>query len=258
MNMPFPTIGDAAGGKGADLAGWLQLAADITAVAEALAGTANAERSSGPQIVGLALLARSIGQMRAVSLLIKAELTVEARTITRNLLENMILAVALSEDGAGTIKKLGADHHASRSKRGKLIAENTSSFSPAQITQVRAHLEQLSKGKMLTPKNLAENTSVSQAYLFYAQLSGDSAHPSLDALERHVVKDDSGQLLELALEPVGDPDEPQDTVGLACMALLRTLVALRDLTGATEVSPQIDAVSRAYMRKEGQLPSDTP
>jgi hypothetical protein len=260
MNMPFPTISDEAGEKGADLADWLQLAADMTAAAEALAGTASADRSSRPQIVGLALLARSIGHMRAVPLLIKAERIVEARTITRNLFENMFLAVALSEDGAGTFKKLEADHDASRSKRGKLIAENTSSFSPAQITQVRARLEQLSKGKMLTPKNLAENTSVSQAYLVYAQLSGDSAHPSLDALERHVVKDDSGRLVELALEPVGDPDEPQDTVGWACVALLGTLVATRDLTSATEVSSQIDAVSRAYLhlQKLGRSRSDTP
>ncbi|MCA3278418.1 MAG: hypothetical protein ING10_04005 [Roseomonas sp.] len=258
MNMSSPTISDDARRKGVDLAGWLQLAADITAVAEAVAGTASAERSSGPQIVGLAVLARSIGHMRAVSLLIKAELTVEARTITRSLFENMFLAVALSEDGVGTLKDLEADHHASRSKRGKLIAEDTSSFSPAQIIEVRAHLEQLGKGKILVPRNLAENTSVGQAYLFYAQLSGDSAHPSLDALERHVVKDVSGRLLELALEPVGDPDEPQDTVGLACMALLGILFAIRDLLGLTEVSAQIDAVSRAYLRKEGQLPSDTP
>lgn len=258
MNMPFPTISDAAREKGVDLADWLQLAADMTAAAEALAGTASADRSSRPQIVGLALLARPIGHMRAVSLLIKAGRIVEARTIARNLFENMFLAVALNEDGAGTLKKLEADHHASRSKRGKLISENTSSFSPAQITQVRAHLDQWVKGKMLTPKHVAENTSVSQAYLFYAQLSGDSAHPSLDALERHVVKDDSGRLLELALEPVGDPDEPQDTVGWACMALLGTLVAIRDLTSATEMSSQIDAVSSAYLQKLGRLPGDTP
>ena len=258
MNMPFPTIGDAARGEGDNLTDWLQLAAEMTAVAEALAGTASADRSSGPQIVGLALLARSIGHMQTVSLLIKAERIVEARTIARNLFENMFLAVALNEDGAGTLTKLEADHHASRSKRGKLIAENTSSLSPAQITQVRAHLEQLSKGKMLTPKNLAENTSVSQAYLVYAQLSGDSAHASLDALERHVVKDDSGRLMELALEPMSDRDELQETVGWACMALLRTLVALRDLTGATEVSPQIDAVSSAYLQKLGRWPGDTP
>ena len=260
MNMPFPTIGDEAGEKGADLADWLQLAADMTAAAEALAGTASADRSSGPQIVGLALLARSIGHMRTVPLLIKAERIVEARTITRNLFENMFLAVALSEDGAGTLKKLEADHHASRSKRGKLIAENTSSFSPEKITQVRAHLDQLEKGKMLTPKHVAESTSVSEAYLVYAQLSGDSAHPSLDALERHVVKDDAGRLVELALEPVGDPDEPQDTVEWACVALLGTLVAIRDLTGATGASPQIDAVCGSYLhlQKPGHSLSDTP
>ncbi len=71
------------------------------------------------------------------------------------------------------------------------------------------------------------------------------------------MKDEAGRLVELALEPVGDPDEPRDTAAWACMALLGTLVAIRDLTGATEASPQINAVGDAHLRLTGRLPGDT-
>lgn len=242
--------------QGGDLAAWVGLAEQMITASEALAEVARANPGSGPQLAGLALLARSIGHMRAVPLLIQAGRIVEARTITRNILENLFLAVALSEDGAATFKELEADYRASRFKRGKLIAENTTSFSPEQIAQVEAHMEKLAKGRMLKPSDVAKRTSVRQAYLFYAQLSGDSAHPSLDALERYMVKDQGGRLVELSLEPVTDPDEPRDTVSWACMALLGTLVAVRDLTGATEASPQINAVGDGYLRLTGGLPGD--
>lgn len=231
-----------------DLADWVRLADEMIAAGEALSRVAQADAESGPQLAGLALLARSIGHMQAVVLLIHAERIVEARTITRNLIENLFLAVALSEDGETTFKELEADFRASRLKRGKLIAENTGTFSPEQIAQVEAHMEKLAKGRMLKPSDVAKRTSVQEAYLFYAQLSGDSAHPSLDALERHLVKGEAGRLVELSLEPVIDPEEPRDTVGWACMALLGTLVAVRDLTGGTEASPQINAAGDGYLR----------
>lgn len=236
-----------------DLGAWLRLAAEMITVAETLAGVAHADRRSSPQITGLALLGRSTGHMRAVPLLIQAGCIVEARTITRSLFENMFLAVALSEKGAETVKELEADHHASRLKRGRLISRNTTSFSPEQIARIETHLQKLTKGRMLTPSEVAKRTSVHQAYLFYAQLSSDSAHPSFDALERHFVKDEGGGLVEVLLEPVPDVNELRDTLAWACMALLGILVAIQELTGATEASARITAVSDAYLRLNGEL-----
>lgn len=242
--------------RGDDVADWQRLAGEMIAAGEVLAGAAQADRGSAPQIIGLALLARSIGHMRAVRSLIQAGHIVEGRTITRSLFENMFLAVALSEDGETTFSELEADHRASRSKRGKLIAGNTTAFSPEQIAQVEAHLEKLARGRVLTPSEVAKRTSVGKAYLFYAQLSGDSAHPSLDALERHVEKDEAGMLVGLSLEPAAEAGELGETLGWACMALLGTLVATEKLTGAIEASARINAANDAYLRLVNRPPGD--
>lgn len=235
------------------LADWLQLARNMIDAGVAVAAAARAYDRNGPQITGLALLFRSVGHMRAVVLLINAGLVVEARTITRNMLENLFLAVALKEDGAGTVKKMMAHHNYGRKKLGKHVTEAPDMFSAEQIAIVEAHLKTLEKGKPLTPSEASEGTEAGKAYPFYSQLSGDSAHATFDALNRHVVEDEAGKLVELSFEPVPVPGEPRDTLGYACWALFGILDAVCALTDATEAKGQIDAVGARYHELVHQL-----
>jgi len=238
------------------LAGWPRMAAAMIAVAEALAAVASADKRNGPQIIALALLCRSVGHLRAVNLLIEAKQIVEARTIARNLFENLFLAVALKDDGANTVKKLEDDHRFSRSQRGKLIADNTKTFSENEIALVKAYMKTLGKGKMLRPSDLAKVSEVKNALSFYAQLSGDSAHPSFDSLERHIEKDAHGGIVGVSFVPVLEPDEPADTVGWACTAMHGILLAIRDVTDASGVDPQMKAVGDAFRDLVKQLSDD--
>lgn len=88
--------------------------------------------------------------------------------------------------------------------------------------------------------------------IIYAQLSGDSAHLTFDALERHIVSGGDGDLKELALQPVADHGEQADTVGWACMAMLGILVAVRELTNSVGASAKINAVADEYLGLIGQ------
>lgn len=218
----------------------------MIAAAKALAGTASADTRSGPQIIALALLCRSVGHMQAVRLLIRAHHVVEARTITRNLFENLFLAVALKDDGAATFAKLQDDHRASRTQRGKFMADNTISYSKDQIEQIEEHLRSLGKGKMLRPSELAKGSEVESARSFYAQLSGDSAHASFDSLERYIANDTHGAIVGVSLVPKLGSDELADTVGWACTAMQGILVAIRDVTHLSAATPQIDAVGNSF------------
>lgn len=141
------------------LSTWLELAAKMINAGNDLASMAQAELGNGPQVVGLALLARSINHMQCVPDLITTEHIVEARILTRSLFENLFVAVALREDGPATLRELRADHHASRNRRGKLLAGNLTAFSTEQVAQVRVHLEKIDKGRMMTPSDLAKRTS---------------------------------------------------------------------------------------------------
>lgn len=229
---------------------WLAELDLILRAADALVNNVSVERCSGAQVAALALLARSTNQVRAVSVLVRAGHVVEARVIARCLVENLFLATALKEDPAGTVKKLEADHHQSRRARGTKILKNARAFSGAQREQVREEIKrmeaELAKPRFLTPSDLAASTSAGEAYHVYAQLSADSAHASIDALERHVIKDPEGELSGICVEPELASDEEAETLGWGCMAMLHIILAIRDLAGAAGANLEIEAAREGY------------
>ncbi len=243
--------------KGGDLGDWVLLATDMVAAVEFVSSTAEVEPSDGPQLAKFAVLARSHGHMSAIILLIKAGQIVEARIITRSLLENFFLAVALAENNSASFLDLENDRRASRLKRVKLMTENGNSFSPTQIAQAQAYLKRIAKGRFMNPGSVVNRTSIRNTYIIYAQLSGDSAHPSLDALDRHIIRNGKGHLTELSVAPVTERDESRDTVFWACMALLGILVSVQDLPGATQAGPHISAISERYLRLIECFPAET-
>jgi hypothetical protein len=223
----------------------------MTSAGVHLAAVAEADRCSPAQAAALAVLARSLNHMRGIEVLILANQIVEARIITRCLFESLFLAVALKEDSEKTWKKLEADFHFGRRSRGRILAANATADAAAQIEQVKAYMQkmqaELEKPEMLKPKNLAEQTSVAEAYIVFAQLSGDSSHATLDALQRHLVSDDEGKPSEMRLDPSIDEDETVETVTWACTAMLGIMVAIRDLTDAVGASEELDAVCSAFL-----------
>lgn len=242
--------------RSAELDEWLKLADDLVGAADAVAAGASANRSSGPQLAVMALLACSVGHLRAVALLIRHGLVVEARTLTRSLFENQFLIAALEADGDSTFEALMKDHLASREKRGKLILKNTEVYSREQREQVDAFMQQQPKGKILNPMDTAKRSGAFRAYQFYAQLSADSVHPSFDSLERHLTVDEQDVLKEISWEARADPNEPRDTTGWACMAFLGILAISQKVIGAGAASAAVQSVRDEYSRLTGRLSDD--
>lgn len=234
-----------------DLSAWLQLTRDAIDAGEHLASVASAPRGDPPPSVALALLCRSLGHMRSIASLIDARHVVEARIITRSLYEGLFLAVALKENGPKTYKALQDDHNASRTNRGRLIATNTRMFSQEQIKAIKRSLSKLQPGRMARPADFAKKSPVEDAYLIYAQLSADSAHPSLDSLERYVIKGKNGRLDGFSSEVADGLNEMCDTVGWACMAFLGLMMAVRDVANGHSASPRIEAVAAKFQSLTG-------
>jgi hypothetical protein len=82
------------------------------------------------------------------------------------------------------------------------------------------------KGKTLTPKEVAARGSLVKAYAYYAQLSADAAHPTIDSLGRYLNKktEQEEKITTLAIEPAINPDEARMTLFYLCEALLGVCV----------------------------------
>ncbi|WP_270934317.1 DUF5677 domain-containing protein [Falsiroseomonas oryzae] len=235
-----------------DAAAWHDVVERMIEAGAAVAAAAKVDSGNPAQITGLAALFRALQHIQGVRLLVKAGHVVEARIITRSLFEGMFMTADLAADGAAAFRALVDDHAASKRSRGEQIIQLNDTFSAAKADTAREHLRLLTakigKGRMMRPKEIAARTQMAGAYMFYSQLSNDSAHPSLNALERHVVRpEDGGLISEMTAAPQLDSAEDAETLGWACMAMLGTLVSVRDLTNAFAAEPTIAAASDAYM-----------
>ena len=100
--------------------------------------------------------------------------------------------------------------------------------------------ETMDKLRTLYPKphatNFAEitkNSRLKNAYLWYKQLSSDAAHPSLEAVHRHIIKQEDGGLL-VSIEPVPTEKDILDTMEWACQALMGATVCANQIAGPTK------------------------
>jgi hypothetical protein len=118
--------------------------------------------------------------------------------------------------------------------------------------QLRARIQQIKdrrpKAKLLNPKEALKDSVMKKAYLFYSQLSGDAAHPSITALKRHLLRlhEDDDLLLGLDIQPTERGMEVADTVNIACNAVLATCVGVNQILGGTTVSEFLKQLFEEY------------
>jgi hypothetical protein len=136
-----------------------------------------------------------------------------------------------------------------RTARGKFLFESRIELTTNAEQRLRDWIKEhsaLAKWDALNPKQVAALGPVANSYIFYAQLSSDSAHPSIDALNRYVVADRDNEIRALDLEPVVPDAELVDTLSLACMAVLGVLVGVNQLIGGTNDGKDLRALSDEY------------
>jgi hypothetical protein len=236
---------------------WSDLAENLLRTGEAVFGGTEVpitERgASDVNVVAMALLCRTLSNLRGTLLLIKSRRLVEARILTRCCFENLIFVGGLRDEGYEFVKEMGRDHVASRQARGEFLFERQYHLTgPAWVSGVRAFLRGLKQSavvpKFLNPKAVARKGPVKDAYLMYTQLSADAAHPSLDALNRYITRaeEDGKPVRCLDLEPVLKDNELSDTLKFACNATLGVLVGVNEILGGTAANAKIVQAADAY------------
>jgi hypothetical protein len=206
-----------------------------------------------PKVIALALLSRSLCHFRAVLRLLDMGLVVEARTLTRCIFENLFMQGGLAESGDQFVQKMVDDVAKSRQSRGSWVLgwlDEQEGESPYE-EGLRSTMEKL---RMLYPKpraiNFGEITkdgSLKNAYLWYKQLSSDAAHPSLEALTRHITKKADDSLL-ISVEPVAREKDILDTIEWACQALMGVIVGANQVAGPVKAGEKLPGLCDEFLQ----------
>jgi hypothetical protein len=211
------------------------------------------EKGAGdPKILTVLLLARTISNFKGVLLTAENGRVVESRILTRSCFENYLWIAGLVSDGDKFAQRMLHDEIQSRQARGQMLFDGEAtrnSLDPDTGANLRQWLAESrrrhSEAKSLNPKEVASKVTGGEAYIFYSQLSADSAHPSLSALNRLVRSwvENGEEVRGIELEPTATETELAETLNLACLALLGAAIGTNQIL---EGSVRLNAIASRY------------
>jgi Family of unknown function (DUF5677) len=213
-----------------------------------------------PTYLALTLLARTVSNLKGTMILLDATRIVEARTIARCCLENLYWTVGLAEQGDAFVRQMRDDEFGHRKATGQAIFASETELDRGVEDRLRAFMRDLNKTqlKTLSPKVVAAiRDGFDRTYLFYSQLSSDSAHPSVTALNRYVVSDhQTGAGFDV--EPLVRAEEVVETFEYLSMACVGVCVAVNQIIGGTvdlgAIAARHTALSHASVTARGEAP----
>jgi hypothetical protein len=241
-------------------ANWLGYAQRLADVALEIVGQCDrldtTKGARDPRVIALALLSRSLCHFRAIPGLLEINLIVEARTLTRCIFENLFIQGGLAEQGEAFVQKMADDTARSRQSRGSWVLgwlDEQEGGSPyeeglrATIGKLRALYP---KPRTINFGEITKDSSLKNAYLWYKQLSSDAAHPSLEALTRHITKEADGSLF-VSAKPVVSEKDTLDTIEWACQAFMGVIVGANQIAGPVKAGEQLPNLCEEFMRFAG-------
>lgn len=158
---------------------------------------------------------------------------------------------ALAKEGKGFLDKMAADERFSQASRGQVVLEGP--FGRERMgedakSQMKAFLRKIGGERKapLKPREVIKKYDVRDAYIFYQELSADAAHPSLNALNRHVISGPNEEIKGLILMPPVHVKQVLETSFYAAMALLGVGIAADTIFGGTSSCQKLEALYAEY------------
>jgi hypothetical protein len=209
-----------------------------------------------PKYIGLALLCRSISNLKGALAMARDNQAIESRTLVRLCFENLFLIGELCVRGSEVVNEMRSHNAASRILVGESGLKNPGVADSEEGKIIREQINALRvefwKPRKLSVSDTAKGV-LARAYPSYALLSHDPAHPSIDALRRHIrsMREHNRQTLTMHVVPPFKPKERLDTFNKGCFALLGVCVGVNDLLGGTSQSDALRALFEEFDRQGG-------
>jgi hypothetical protein len=231
---------------------WLRYLDRVIACGEGIAATARIKNDDA-RLLTACLLARSISTARAVVHLIGLGHVVEARMLARSIFENKFYLYRLARDGSAFAREMLDDEVYHRGAQGETMFKEEQAreaMGEESRARMKAFIKELRQenpnAKALNPKNAISGTDIGAAYPFYQRLSSDAAHPSVKALNRHIVETAKNEIVGLSLKPQIEDGEVIDTALLAAMALLTCCRVANETFGRTTGGERLEGLVAEY------------
>lgn len=234
-----------------ELKAWLHLLGDahdvLATTAEACCRRTQVPDSNvwSPEAVATRLLLRSCGTIKAVLLLTQEAMVVEARTLTRNLIENAFGVAALVDDSTDYIARLQDDSNRSNRNKAEFALKHMPGSAEHQAVLADAVQAVEKSVQLVSPKQLAVSGALTNLYLTYQILSDDAAHATARALERYVARADGGW--HYRFEP-GSPAELASTLRHAMLAVLGVGIGVTQVLAMSDCNAQMAKLAERLER----------
>jgi hypothetical protein len=210
-----------------------------------------------PRILALALLGRTLQNFKGCILLTQANLAVEARVLARCCYENMFMVGGLYAEGAAFADRMIEDDTAGRKGRVRFAFENETIFKglseemQAAVAQSKQSFDEGPRAQFLKHKEVSGLSAFKQTYLIYSQFSGDAAHPTLRALARHWGPA-AQKIAYFDFLPDAKADELDETLHLACMAVLGIMVVVNEMHGYTVAGKKLPGLNGEFLALQAE------
>lgn len=240
----------------AENAEWFDLASDVNVELMKLAVTAmeSAKTSTwSPESVTARVVLRSCSLFQGIILMAERGMIIEARTLSRSLLESAFCIAALHDSPSIFMQMLRDDDKASLRKRGDFILAEKLGDSGNDLAKLRKVISKMEKTETISPKKLAKLGPLIKQYLAYLQLSGDSAHISARALHRHIHINADGKGWSY-LWGAGDKKDVASTLDYAVMAALPVGVGTSQMLKRDDHNKAFGGIVSRFVSLRGQLP----
>jgi hypothetical protein len=200
------------------------------------------ETTMSPIGLGTQLLIRTVSNFQAAVILAERGMTIEARTLVRSCYENAVFIGGLHTCPKETVDHMRADERGSQIGRLTIMAEEMEAegHDPVEVSRLRGRIEEISatpEPVRLSTRLIAKRVGINAHYLFFRQMSADSAHPSLSALQKHLEMENG--------EPLGfgigqDFNGVQTTMEIASHAFISGVAFYGRLIGDDAASERAD------------------
>jgi hypothetical protein len=196
-------------------------------------------------VVGIALLMRTLSNFQGTILMAERGMAAEAGTLARCCFENAVFLGTLRKEGDNFLAEMQmTDRYSVKAMARWLVRvpdrlEHAPRGAKQRLEGLINEIKQQIPGfeRRAEFKALADRAGLADAYVNYAVLSREAAHPSAQSLDRYFIRGRGATPLQGMRwgAYAGDPDEIRLTLNMACLAMLEvceTTCAILANTGA--------------------------
>ena len=207
------------------------------------------------RIVGLMLLARTLGNLKAAIALTDGGFIVEAKVIARCCFENSYWVGALVREG-DKFRESMVRHEMKHKRMSAQTVFSTTGGLPGEIGDklrrwMRDH-KQYEDSPTLDPKAVCKRAK-NESYMFYQSLSWD-AHPSVETLNRYYEPPDANGAPGIDVNPIVDDAEIVQMLNLLCLAVIGVFLGVGELLGQDNVpTGKMAAEYKSLTERTGQM-----